>query len=195
MKIAIINYGAGNLRSVANALASLGRDFAIVDNPKKLSEFDKIILPGVGAARPAMEKLSQSGFAELLPKLKVPVLGVCLGMQLLAESSEEGNVTCLSIIPGRVKRFKTELPIPHMGWNKVKFVGASKLTAGIPNKSYFYFVHSYYVDMNRQYIIGQTAYDVNFAAIIKKGNFYGTQFHPEKSGEWGLRLLKNFCDL
>ena len=195
MKIAIIDYGASNLQSVANALCVLGKNFDIVDNPKKLSGFDKVILPGVGAAGSAMEKLKNSGFAETLPQLKIPVLGICLGMQLLTEFSDEDNVRCLCILPGKVKLFKTELAVPHMGWNKVRIIGQSKLTSGIPNESYFYFVHSYYFDVDRRYVIGQTVYDVTFAAIIQKDNFYGTQFHPEKSGKWGRKILNNFCDL
>ena len=195
MKIAIIDYGASNLQSVANALTSLGRSFEIINDPKKLTDFDKVILPGVGAASSAMEKLKQNGFAEILPKLKVPTLGVCLGLQLFADFSEEGNVKCLSIIPGRVKRFQTELKVPHMGWNKVELVKKSKLTVGIPNKSFFYFVHSYYIETEKEFVIGKTAYDVQFPAIIQKDNFYAVQFHPEKSGEWGLKLLSNFCDL
>jgi glutamine amidotransferase len=194
-KIAIIDYGAGNLQSVANALAALGRPFEIVDNLGKLLAFDKVILPGVGAAGSAMEKLRQNGFARALPKLKVPTLGICLGMQLFAEFSEEGNVKCLCVIPGRVKRFQTALKVPHMGWNRVEMVKKLPLTAGIPNNSFFYFVHSYYLDTDESYIIGKTAYDVNFPSIAQKGNFYATQFHPEKSGKWGMKLLSNFCEL
>jgi len=195
MKIAIIDYDTSNLQSVGNALTSLGRDFEIVDSPKKLSAFDKVILPGVGAAKPAIAKLKRVGFDKALPKLTVPVLGICLGMQLLAEFSEEGDARCLSIIPGKVKKFRTELKIPHMGWNQVRLIKNSKLTKGIPDNSFFYFVHSYYVDTNPKYVIGQTDYGVTFLAIIQKQNFYATQFHPEKSGKWGLKLLSNFCDL
>lgn len=195
MKIAIIDYGASNLQSVANALRALGRDFEVVSDPKKISAFNKIILPGVGAAGSAMEKLRNSGFAKVLPKLKVPTLGICLGMQLFADFSEENQTKCLSIIPGKVKRFKTELKVPHMGWNKVDLIRESALTSGIPNSSYFYFVHSYYLDADESCGIGETAYDINFPAIVQKNNFYGTQFHPEKSGEWGMKLLNNFCDL
>lgn len=195
MKIAIIDYGASNLQSVANALTSLGKSFEIVSDSNQLADFDKVILPGVGAAGSAMQKLTQTGFAEVLPKLKVPTLGVCLGLQLFADFSEEGNVRCLSIVPGKVKKFQTELKVPHMGWNKVELVKESALTVGIPNNSFFYFVHSYYLDTDDSYVIGQTAYDVNFPAIIQNGNFYATQFHPEKSGQWGRKILNNFCTL
>src|SRR3989344_6432921 len=195
MKIAIIDYGASNLQSVANALTALGRSFEIISDPKKLAGFDKVILPGVGAASSAMEKLKESGFAEILPKIKVPTLGICLGMQLFSDFSEEGSVKCLSIIPGKVKKFETELKVPHMGWNKVEWSKKSKLATGIPNNSFFYFVHSYYLETEDRFIIGKTAYGINFPAIIQKDNFYAVQFHPEKSGEWGLKLLANFCDL
>lgn len=195
MKIAIIDYGAGNLQSVANALTTLGKSFEIVSRPDQLAGFNKVILPGVGAAGSAMEKLTKSGFAEMLPKLKIPVLGICLGLQLFADFSEEGNTKCLSVIPGQVKRFQTDLKVPHMGWNKVKLVKSSPLTADVPNDSYFYFVHSYYLKTDPEFVIGQTIYDGNFAAIAQKDNFYATQFHPEKSGQQGMKLLSNFCDL
>ncbi|MFA5750791.1 MAG: imidazole glycerol phosphate synthase subunit HisH [Candidatus Paceibacterota bacterium] len=195
MKIAIIDYGASNLQSVANALTSLGKSFEIVSDPEKLTDFDKVILPGVGAAGSAMKKLIKSGFAEILPKLKVPTLGVCLGLQLFADFSEEDNTKCLSIIPGEVNKFQTELKVPHMGWNKVEFVKNSSLVAGIPNNSFFYFVHSYCLETEDKFIIGKTAYGINFPAIVQKDNFYAVQFHPEKSGQWGLKLLANFCDL
>ena len=195
MKIAIIDYGASNLQSVANALTTLGKPFEIINDPTKLTDFNKVILPGVGAAGPAMEKLTKSGFAEVLPKLKVPTLGVCLGLQLFADFSKEGKTKCLSIIPGTVKKFQTELKVPHIGWNKVELIKESPLTKNIPNNSFFYFVHSYYLETESEFVLGQTAYEINFPAIIQKDNFYAVQFHPEKSGEWGLKLLANFCDL
>jgi glutamine amidotransferase len=195
MKIAIIDYGASNLQSVANALTSLGKSFEIIRDPHKLAGFDKVILPGVGAAGSAMEKLKEGGFAEILLGLKIPTLGVCLGLQLFSDFSEEGNTKCLSIVPGQVKKFQTELKVPHMGWNTVQFTKGSLLTADIPNNSYFYFVHSYFLETNPSFIIGQTAYGIDFPAIIQKDNFYAVQFHPEKSGRWGLKILANFCDL
>ena len=195
MKIAIIDYGASNLQSVGNALTSLGRSFEIISDPKKLTDFDKVILPGVGAAGSAMEKLKESGFADILPKLKVPTLGVCLGLQLFADFSSEGNTKCLSIISGKVKKFQTELKVPHMGWNKVEFIKESPSVVGIPDNSFFYFVHSYYLETENKFVIGKTAYGINFPAVVQKDNFYAVQFHPEKSGKWGLKLLSNFCDL
>ena len=195
MKIAIIDYGSSNLQSVASALTRRGKVFEVVKNPEQLIGFDKVIVPGVGSAKNAMEQLTKSGFAKVLPKLKIPTLGICLGMQIFADFSEEGNTKCLSIIPGKAKRFQTDLKVPHMGWNKVKLVKKSKFTEDVPNNSFFYFVHSYYLETEDKYVIGKTAYDVNFPAIIQKNNFYAVQFHPEKSGEWGLKLLDNFCDL
>ncbi len=193
MKIAIVDYGASNLQSVANALMSLGQKFEIVSDPKGLAGFDKVIVPGVGAAGSAMKKLRESGFASVLPNLKVPVLGLCLGMQMFAEFSEEDSTPCLSILSGKVRRFVTELKVPHMGWNTVKLVRDSKLTEGVPDGSFFYFVHAYYLASDPQYTVGETLYGTSFTAIVQKDNFYGTQFHPEKSGEWGMKILDNFC--
>jgi glutamine amidotransferase len=195
MKIAVIDYGASNLQSVANALKLLGKSFEIVSEPEQLSNFDKIILPGVGAAGSAMEKLKSAGFAEVLPKLKIPTLGICLGLQLFADSSEEDKTKCLSIFPGQVKKFNTLLKVPHMGWNKVELIKESALTSGIPDNSFFYFVHSYYLETSRDFVTGQTTYGINFPAIVEKGNFFATQFHPEKSGKWGMKILNNFCEL
>jgi len=193
MKIAVVDYGASNLQSVANALTSLGQKFEVVSDPKKLADFDKVIVPGVGAAGSAMKKLRESGFADVLPTLKVPVLGLCLGMQMLAEFSEEDATKCLSVLSGKVRRFVTELKVPHMGWNTVRLVRDSKLTEGVPDGSFFYFVHSYYLPVDPRYCVGETSYGASFASIVQKDNFYGTQFHPEKSGEWGMKILDNFC--
>ena len=193
MKIAIVDYGASNLQSVANALTSLGQKFEVVAEPKTLTGFDKVIVPGVGAAGSAMKKLRESGFAAVLPTLTVPVLGLCLGMQILAEFSEEDDTQGLGIISGKVRRFVTELKVPHMGWNTVRLVRDSKLTEGVPDGSFFYFVHSYYLPVDPQYTIGISTYEVDITAIAQYKNFYGTQFHPEKSGEWGMKTLDNFC--
>ncbi len=195
MKIAIVDYGASNMQSVANALTALGQKFEIISDPKGLTDADKVILPGVGAAGSAMDKLRERGFADVLPKLKVPVLGLCLGMQLLGESSEEDKAKGLGIIPGKVVRFKGDLKVPHMGWNTVKLVRDSKLTQGVPDGSFFYFVHSYYFAAGPENILGETEYGISFAAIVQKDNFYGTQFHPEKSGPAGMKILDNFCRL
>jgi glutamine amidotransferase len=195
MKIAIIDYGSSNLQSVVSALTALDKVFEVIKKPEQLKDFNKIIVPGVGSAKNAMDQLTRSGFAGVLPKMKVPTLGICLGMQIFADFSEEGGTKCLSIIPGKVKRFQTELKVPHIGWNKVELIKKAKLTDGIPNNSFFYFVHSYYLETEKKYVIGKTLYDINFSAIVQKDNFFAVQFHPEKSGEWGLKLLANFCDL
>lgn len=194
--IAVIDYGASNLQSVCNALEKLKQPFEVVQKPQAIARAKKVILPGVGAAGNAMEKLQKSGFAEILPCLKIPFFGICLGMQLLADFSEEGNVKCLSVIPGRVKKFRSRaLKIPQTGWNKVKFTKPSPLTAGIPDENYFYFVNSFYFDAPPENVIGKTNYGTRFPSVIQKNNFYATQFHPEKSGPVGLQLLRNFCKL
>ncbi|MFA5829115.1 MAG: imidazole glycerol phosphate synthase subunit HisH [Candidatus Gracilibacteria bacterium] len=191
--IAIIDYGAGNLQSVANALKKLGEPFEVVRKPAELSKAQKVIFPGQGAAGSAMQVLLESGFIEAIPKLTMPFLGICLGMQLLANFSEEDNTQCLGIIPGRVKKMKISLKVPHVGWNKVAINQRSPLVEGLNNNSYFYFVHSYYFDAPQENIFGQTLYEIDFPSIVQKENFYGVQFHPEKSGEAGFQLLRNFC--
>lgn len=194
--IAIIDYGASNIQSVCNALKKLNQPYKVVSKPQELADAEKVILPGVGAAGSAMQALLESDFIEAIPRLKVPFLGICLGLQLLADFSEEGNVQCLSIIPGRVKKFSTpQLKIPQIGWNKVEFIKRSPLFKGIPNGSYFYFVNSFYFEAPEENIVGKTDYGIPFASIIQRGNFYATQFHPEKSGLMGLKLLRNFCEL
>lgn len=195
MKIGIINYGAGNLKSICNALSMLNKNFGIISAPEELLYFDKIIFPGVGAAGNAMKKLKVKGFINRIKKIKKPFLGICLGSQLLADFSEENNTKCFGIIPGVVKRFKSsDLKIPQIGWNKVEFKADLPLFKGIKNGSYFYFVNSYYLDISEKFVFGTTDYGVSFPAVIQKKNFYGVQFHPEKSGEAGLELLSNFCE-
>ena len=177
--IAIIDYNSGNTASVANALRRLGQRYEITGDPELVARADKIIFPGVGAAKAAMKELKKRGLDKLLRRTKTPVLGICLGLQLLAEFSEEDNTKCLGIIPGRVKRFSDDLKVPQIGWNRV-------------GKDYFYFVHSYYLPVGH-YTLATATYGVPFSAIIQKDNFYATQFHPEKSGEAGLQILRNFC--
>lgn len=196
--IAIIDYGASNIQSVANALAKLGQKFKVVQNPQELARLetdtDKVILPGVGAAGAAMQRLLETGLTEAIPRLKVPFLGICLGMQLLADFSEEGNVQCLSIIPGKVIVIPNGVKIPQIGWNKVSVRKKCPLTGDIPDESFFYFVNSFYFDAPDEYVIGKTDYGISFPSIVQKNNFYAVQFHPEKSGETGLDLLRNFCE-
>lgn len=193
MKIAIIDYGAGNLRSIESALKKLGQEFEIIKKPEDLGDFAKVILPGVGAAKSAMNNLKKQGFSKILAQLKIPFLGICLGLQLLSDFSREDNVKCLSIIPGRVKKFPKFVKVPQIGWNKVNFVKESPLSDDIPNESYFYFVNSFYFETDRDFLTAESDYGITFPSIIQKDNFYATQFHPEKSGEIGAKLLFNFC--
>ena len=193
--IGIIDYGAGNTRSLKNALEKLGQRYCMVRTPKELGCAHKVIFPGDGAAGAAMQSLLESDLVEAIPRLKIPFLGICIGLQLLAEFSDENSVECLSVIPGKVRRFDTTLKVPHMGWNRVRFTGKFPLARGIKNGSYFYFVHSYYFDAPQEIVYGETVYGRNFPSCIAYKNFYAVQFHPEKSGGAGLKLLSNFCAL
>jgi glutamine amidotransferase len=193
--IQIIDYGAGNLRSVSNALKQLGQEYEIISSPKELKPDAKIIFPGVGAANAAMRNLKESGFADVIPKIQTPFLGICLGMQLLLPYSEEGDTKCLGVINGTVRKFSQGLKVPQIGWNLVKQIKEDQLFQEIPDDSYFYFVNSYYVNAEEDSVLGLTDYGTRFASVIRKDNFYGVQFHPEKSGEIGLKLLLNFYEL
>ncbi|HLE80533.1 MAG TPA: imidazole glycerol phosphate synthase subunit HisH, partial [Dehalococcoidia bacterium] len=189
--IAIVDYGAGNLRSVAKALAKLGYMAQVTSEPEVVAEAEAIILPGVGAAADAMESLGKRGLVNTLKEAvaqEKPFFGVCLGLQLLFEASEEGGWhPCLGLLPGTVRRLPPALKVPHMGWNRVRQVGDHPLWKGIPNSSYFYFVHSYYVaPQDESGVIGETDYGLTFASVVFRGNLVGTQFHPEKSGDLGL---------
>lgn len=196
--IVIIDYGLGNLASVANALTKLEIPFKISSQIEDLRSATALILPGVGAAVFGMKNLRERKLdAEI--KMQVaqgkPLLGICLGMQLLFSSSDEGDVACLDLVKGRVKKFETKLKVPQIGWNQV-MTGDSQLLKGIRNESYFYFVHSYYCDPNdRKVVTGKTNYDQDFCSVLEASNIYGVQFHPEKSGEAGLQLLRNFWEL
>jgi len=196
----IVNYGAGNLASVHNALKHLGIDSEVSDEPEKIEKACKIIFPGVGAARAAMENLNKSGIGEAVKnavKKGTPVLGICIGCQIILESSEEdGGVQCLGLLEGKAVRFKNEpnLKIPHMGWNQVNFTKEHPLLKGIPNGSNFYFVHSYHPSLSESSIYGTTTYGVQtFPSFIGKDNLIAAQFHLEKSGEIGLKMLNNFA--
>lgn len=193
MKIGIINYGAGNTRSVQFALGRIGCESVLTENPEVLKSVDGIIFPGVGHASHAMDVLREKELVDKIKALKQPVLGICLGMQLLCESSEEGQENGLGIIQEKVKRFSGDLPIPQIGWNTVSHKG-NDLFMNIPSDAYFYFVHSYYVPPCEN-TIGRTDYGLTFSSAFQKDNFYACQFHPEKSGEVGEQLLKNFIDL
>lgn len=197
--ITIIDYGLGNLTSVKNALVKLGVKNQITNKISVLEKSDALILPGVGAADVAMKNLKDQKIDKVIlehVKKGKPILGLCLGMQLLLSFSEEGNVRCLDIIPGIVKKFNIELKIPQIGWNNVKITNnKSSITNNISNNSYFYFVHSYYCSPDdKKVIIGTTQYGIKFASVIQKDNIFGAQFHPEKSDNVGLQLLRNFSE-
>ena len=193
MKIAIINYGAGNIQSILFAIERLGFQAVLTNDPETIQQADKVIFPGVGEASYAMSKLKESGLDTLIPNLKQPVLGICLGMQLMCHHSEEGNTDGLGIFDANVVRFSNNVKVPQMGWNQIYNL-KSPLFQGINNNEYMYLVHSYYVP-NCKEAIATTNYDVEYASALQKNNFYGTQFHPEKSGDVGEQILANFLKL
>ncbi|MFU8812579.1 MAG: imidazole glycerol phosphate synthase subunit HisH [Balneolaceae bacterium] len=193
--IGIIKYQAGNLASVANALDRLGAAYFISDDPVELENADGIIFPGVGHASAAMDDLRSRDLDIWLKNTKKPVLGICLGMQLLFDSSEEGNCKALGIIPGRLKKFDSSLAkVPHMGWNKFKSLQTHPLITGIDNQQFLYYVHGYYAPTN-DHTLASCQYINDFAAVVAKENYMGVQFHPEKSGSVGSLLLQNFLDM
>jgi glutamine amidotransferase len=193
MKIALIDYGAGNVQSVRYAVKRLGYEPVLTNNHEEIYSADKVIFPGVGSAKAAMEQLHMSGLDELIPTLKQPVLGICVGMQLMCKYSYEGDVKCLGIIDSEVKRFKSDLKIPHMGWNNISDFKSTILEQSLEQEQ-VYFVHSYYVPLNK-YTIAKTSYGFDFSAAIQKDNFYAVQFHTEKSGDIGSQILKKFLEL
>ena len=199
--IAIIDYDAGNLKSVEKALLFLGEEAKITSDAEEILGADKIILPGVGAFGDAMEKLNTSGLSEVIREAvrrKIPLLGICLGLQLLFEASEESpGVDGLSVLKGKIIRIpdKEGYKVPHIGWNSLKINPESKLFAGIPEDAYVYFVHSYYLQAEEPIVAAQTDYVVDIHAAVEKEHIFACQFHPEKSGEIGLKLLKNFATM
>ena len=190
MDIQIIDYGAGNIQSIKNALEKLGYQAGLTTDHHKLHNADRIIFPGVGHARSAMELLKEYQLEEVIPRLKQPVLGICLGMQLMCHSTEEGKTKGLGIFDVEVKRFPQDLKVPQIGWNKAHF-NDDLLFKGIPAQEWMYFVHSFYVPENK-YQIATSDYGLSYASAMKKANFYAVQFHPEKSHRSGLQLIKNF---
>lgn len=199
IKVAIVKYNAGNIYSVYCAVKRLGAEAVITDDPEELRSADRVIFPGVGEARAAMEYLKATGLDKVITSLKQPVLGICIGMQLLCKHSEEGDVDCLGVFDVPVVRFNPadqELKVPQMGWNTVKACGedGKSLFADIADESYFYYVHSYHVPQC-EYTIATTDYSCVYSAALHKGNFWATQFHPEKSGKMGELLLKNFLEI
>ncbi|WP_413998383.1 imidazole glycerol phosphate synthase subunit HisH [Flavobacterium sp. W1B] len=193
MKIVIINYGAGNIQSIMFAIERLGFKAVLSDNPEEIKGADKVIFPGVGEASSAMEMLRKSGLDALIPTLKQPVLGICLGMQLMCKTSEEGNTKGLGIFDIDVIKFTSKVKVPQMGWNQIYNLKSS-LFEGIKEKEYMYLVHSFYAP-NCPETIATTDYEVEYASALQKNNFYGTQFHPEKSGDAGEQILGNFLNL
>lgn len=193
--IQVIDYGAGNIRNVCTALTKIGQKYVVLNAGDLLDPNEKVIFPGVGAAGAAMQNLRERGFISAIKKMKAPFLGICLGMQLLFEYSEENDTNCLGIINGRVRKFGDDLKVPQIGWNKLKIQQNCQLFKGVPDESYFYFVNSYFVDCDEKFSLGLSAYGKIFNASIRQKNFYGVQFHPEKSGEIGLELLSNFCEI
>ncbi|MCH8555305.1 MAG: imidazole glycerol phosphate synthase subunit HisH [Schleiferiaceae bacterium] len=192
-KVAIIHYQGGNTLSVFNALAALHCQPVITNQHHDLEQADAIIIPGVGAAAQAMRDLQALQFDTFLKQTTKPVLGICLGMQLLGSFSKEGNTPLLEVLPDKVIGFSKAVITPHMGWNQVQHLG-SPLFRGIPAGSYFYFVHSYFMKV-APHTIATSDYDGNFTAALVSRNYFGTQFHPEKSGDAGMQLLDNFISL
>jgi imidazole glycerol-phosphate synthase subunit HisH len=200
MNLAIIKYRAGNIQSVINALDRLGVQAEVTDDPEKVRSADKVIFPGVGEAGSAMESLRENNLHEVITELKQPVLGICVGMQLLCRHSEENDTDCLGIIPVMVRKFSFSIPaegprlkVPQVGWNRIyNFKG--ELFRGVKENSYIYNVHSYFAE-NSQYTIASCNYGIQYAAAVQKNNFYGVQFHTEKSAEVGDRIIRNFLEL
>ena len=190
--IAIIDYKMGNLRSVEDALKRLGAEFTVTADADVIRSADRVLLPGVGNAAEAMENLRKADLTQVIRSLRRPVLGICVGMQVMCRHSEEGDCDCLNIFDSHVKRFvpTPELKVPHMGWNRISNL-ESKLFKGIDGGEYVYFVHSYYPELCPD-TIATTTHGVMFSAALKYENFYGTQFHPEKSGDVGERIIENF---
>jgi glutamine amidotransferase len=191
--IVIINYGAGNIQSIMFAIERLGYNAVLSNNPEEIKAADKVIFPGVGEASYAMKMLKESGLDSLIPTLKQPVLGICLGMQLMCQSSEEGNTKGLGIFDVDVIKFSSKVKVPQMGWNTIYNL-KSDLFKGISENAYMYLVHSFYAPLCKE-TIATTNYELEYSSALEKENFFGTQFHPEKSGDVGEQILNNFLNL
>ncbi len=197
--ISIIDYGAGNIKSVEKAFRFIGEDVILSSDPKEIFKADHIVLPGVGAASEAMKKLMAAGMDKVVAKAveeEVPLLGICLGLQMLFNYSEEaGGVDCLGILKGKVTQFPKDqgMKVPHIGWNSIEIDKKSRLFKGLGPEEYVYFVHSYFLTAEEDVVVAKCHYINDFDAAIEKKNLFATQFHPEKSGEVGLEILKNFA--
>jgi len=190
MQVAIIKYNAGNVGSVVNALGRLGIVPEVTDDPAKLAQAEKVIFPGVGEAGSTMRYLRETGLDSVIKSLTQPVLGICLGMQLMCSSSEEGDTPGLGIFSEKVRLFRIAEKVPHMGWNTLELTPEG-IFAKMEPDAHVYFVHSYYAETGPE-TIATCKYGIDFSAALSSGNFYGTQFHPEKSGETGMQILQNF---
>ena len=193
MKIVIINYGAGNIQSIMFAIERLGYHAVLSNDPSEIKAADKVIFPGVGEASYAMKMLKESGLDTLIPTLKQPVFGICLGMQLMCNHSEEGDTKGLGIFDVDVVKFTSKVKVPQMGWNTIYNL-KSDLFKGITENEYMYLVHSFYASLCEE-TIATTNYELEYSSALENDNFYGTQFHPEKSGDVGEQILKNFLEL
>ncbi len=192
MKLVIIDYGAGNIQSIKFAFQRLGVEAVLSNDVVNIQNADKVIFPGVGEASSAMVRLHESGLDKLIPDLKQPVLGICLGMQLMCNRSEEGNTEGLGIFDTNVVKFNSGLKVPQIGWNKIENL-KSELFTGL-EEDFIYLVHSFYAPKTNQTIAGST-YGAEYSAALQRDNFYGVQFHPEKSGKYGAKILQNFLEL
>lgn len=193
MKIVILNYGSGNIQSIKFAIKRLGYDAVLSDDPKEILSADKVIFPGVGEASSAMLKLKASGLDKIIPTLTQPVLGICLGMQLMCAHTEEGDTDGLGIFDANVVKFTNEVKVPQIGWNQIEDL-SSVLFKSVEEKAYIYLVHSYYAPIT-PYTVAKTTYGVEYSTALQKDNFYGTQFHPEKSSDIGEQIVSNFLEL
>ena len=204
MKVVVVDAGFGNIGSLAHKLHVLGIKCVIAKEPEQVLSADKLLLPGVGFFSAAMQRLKERAFTavlnEMVLKRGTPLLGICLGVQLFSQRSEEGDVEGFGWVPGRVVRFRfsgdaNRLRIPHVGWNNVERISETDLLSGVPHDAKFYFTHSYHlIDLSEEYVFGTTEYGYSFPSVIRKDNVYGTQFHPEKSHSWGMHVIRNFVE-
>lgn len=192
--IGIVNYGAGNIFSLTAALDRQSIAYGMINSVDEFDNYERYIIPGVGHAGAAMQKLEESGMVAKILSTRKPVLGICVGMQLLTEFSEEGNSALLGIAPVKTRHFSEnlKLKVPHTGWNKVSSTVDNELFKGVKEETHFYFVHSFFIEFNPNFTTASADYGIKFSAALKKDNYYGVQFHPEKSGEAGEQILKNF---